>query len=260
MRLDQTAAQLYTIRDHIQTASEFAVSMRRLKEIGFTAVQVSALGPIDDREVVRVLDGEGLGCCAIHASGAELFDEPGRVAERLDALRCSHVAFPHPGDAPLQTVADVQALAARLDAAGAILRTAGKTLSYHNHSLEFRRISGRTILDWIFDSADPAHLQGEIDTYWVQHGGGDPVEWCHRMTGRLPVLHIKDYAIGDDNQPRFAEIGNGNLSWERIVAAADEAGCQWYVIEQDTCPGDPFDSLKISYDYVKSTLCAGARS
>ena len=36
--------------------------------------------------------------------------------------------------------------------------------------------------------------------------------------------------------------------------AADESGCKWYIVEEDVCPGCPFDSLKQSYDYIASEL------
>ena len=64
---------------------------------------------------------------------------------------------------------------------------------------------------------------------------------------------MKDTAyIGD--KPMMTEIGNGNLEWKEIVKAADEAGCKWYIVEQDVCPASPFDSLKQSYEYIKSEL------
>ncbi len=57
-----------------------------------------------------------------------------------------------------------------------------------------------------------------------------------------------------NGQAMMTEIGNGNLEWKKIVKAADEAGCLWYIVEEDTCPGCPFDSLKMSYDYIAQEL------
>ena len=158
-------------------------------------------------------------------------------------------------DYDISTTAAVLDLAHRLDAAGAALTQTGKTLLYHNHHLEFRRVDGRLILDLIYDNTDPSHLQAELDTYWVQFGGADPVEWCHRLHGRLPALHVKDYVVNNQNDPIYAEIGSGNLNWPAIIDTAQESGCQWFIVEQDTCPGDPFDSLKLSFEYMKENLC-----
>ena len=84
----------------------------------------------------------------------------------------------------------------------------------------------------------------------MQTGGGNILQWIERLSGRLPFMHCKDYGIDDRDQPVFREIGRGNLDFPAIIAAARRAGCQWYIVEQDECPGDPFESLRISYDYL----------
>ena len=95
--------------------------------------------------------------------------------------------------------------------------------------------------------SDPRYVQAELDTYWVQHGGGDPALWVKKMKNRMPVVHFKDLVILN-GQPTMAEIGEGNLNWPAILAACKEANVEWYAIEQDVCQRDPFESLKISYD------------
>lgn len=255
MKTQQVAAQLFTLREYIQTPPEIASTLRRVREIGYTAVQISGMGPIAEEELMRILDGEGLVCCATHEPGQKLFSEPEAIVERLNKLNCRYTAYPYPAGVKLDTIEDVNAFASGLNHAGKALSESGKVLCYHNHHIEFRRIGGRTILDAIYADTDPRYLQGEIDTYWVQYGGGDPVAWCERLNGRLPLLHMKDYAINADNQPVFAEIGSGNLDWKRIVAASESSGCEWFIIEQDICPADPFESLKISFEYVRETFC-----
>ena len=91
-------------------------------------------------------------------------------------------------------------------------------------------------MDYIYQNTKPENLQAEIDTYWVQYGGANPVAWCEKLTGRLPLLHLKDYGI---------------------PPAAEASGCEYYIVEQDTCPGDPFDSIKKSYDYLSGRYFNG---
>jgi sugar phosphate isomerase/epimerase len=105
--------------------------------------------------------------------------------------------------------------------------------------MEFRRVEGEIILDTIYNQTDARFLQGEIDTYWVQYGGADPVAWCHKLKGRLPLIHLKDYAVTDDNKINYCEIGQGNLDFAAIVAAAEAAGCEWFIVEQDSTPRRP---------------------
>ncbi len=258
MRSAQIAAQLYTVRDTCQDAAGLAATLRRIRAIGYGAVQISGVGPIPAAEIRRLCDDAGVVICATHESGASICDAPESVVERLAILGCTATAYPYP-HVPITTLDQVKALAERLDRAGAVLRRAGQTLCYHNHDHEFTRVAGKTVLDWLYDLTDPAHLAGEPDVYWVQKGGGDPVRWCQRLTGRLPLLHLKEFACrfaadGALQSGQIAEVGSGNLDWPRIIHAADIAGCRWLIVEQDTCPGDPVESLRRSWDYLHTLV------
>lgn len=255
MKIEQVAAQLYTIRDQIKTPAEIAAAMKKVRAVGYEAVQVSGMGPIDEKELKAILDGEGLVCCATHEPSDKIINDPMAIVDRLDKLNCKYTAYPYPSNVKLDSLADVVDLADKLNAAGKVLYENGKVLAYHNHSIEFRRFDDDLMLDVIYENTDPRYLKGEIDTYWVQHGGGDPIEWCSALKDRLPLLHMKDYVINSASQPTMTEIGNGNLNWSGIVSAADYAGCEWYIVEQDICEGDPIDSLKISYEYIRDFLC-----
>jgi sugar phosphate isomerase/epimerase len=258
MKLTQLAAQCYTIREFCGDAASFAASMKKVKAIGYAAVQISGVGPIPAPEIAKIVTGEGLRVCATHEGGESILNDTQKVIDRLAALGTAHTAYPYP-HVPLTTVEEVRALAKGLDKAGAAMRAAGQVLTYHNHAVELTRLGATTVLDILYDETDPRNLQGEIDTYWVQAGGGDPVAWCQKLKNRLPLLHLKDYGVHANGQGgRIAEIGNGNLDWKRIVAAADAAGTEWFIVEQDTCPGDPFVSLKQSYDYISANLIAQA--
>jgi len=253
VKTSSLAVQLYTLRDHCKTAADLALSLKQVKAIGYGAVQVSGVGPIPPEEIRHLADAEGIRICATHEDGALICESPEAVVERLGTLGCTDTAYPYP-HAPLATLDDIKRLAESLDRSGDVLRRAGMRLSYHNHAIEFRKIAGKTVLQWLYDLTDAKNLQGEPDTYWVQTGGGDPVEWCQRLHGRLPLLHLKDYKIGDDNKPTMTEIGNGNLNWPAIVRAAEVSGCTWYIVEQDICPADPFDSLAQSWKYLTTCI------
>ncbi len=260
MEKKQIAAQLYTIRDHLATASEFVRSMARVREMGYETVQLSGEGDVSDAELRKIFGDAGLVCCATHESGTDIIESPEKVADRLEALDCSMTAFPHPGEYPVATMADVEALASGLDRAGAVLRSRGQVLGYHNHAVEFINVEGKTILEWIYEKTSPENLVSEIDTYWVQAGGGDPLQWVRAMKGRQPFIHLKDFGPDEANKAgsAFKEIGSGNLDWKQIIPAAEAGGCRWFIVEQDGnwANDDPFLSLKISFDYLASTFCA----
>lgn len=257
MRVDQVAVQLFTLRDHMSTPAETAATLKKIAEIGYPAVQFGALPDMPLADLSAMLSDSGLTCCSTHGTGkADLLDDPAAAAEVAADLDCPSVAYPYPSGVPLGTLDDVRAFAQRLNAAGKVYHEAGISFAYHNHSIEFQLVDGRLVLDVLYDETDPRYLQGEPDTYWIQYGGGDPVDWCRKLKGRVPLLHMKDYKITPEDRPTFAEIGYGNLNWKSIVAAAEASGCQWYIVEQDRCDGDPFDSIKMSFDYIRDTLCS----
>jgi len=254
MQISQVAAQLYTVRDFCGTPNDIARTLERVRAIGYEAVQTSGLGPIENADLLRLAQQNGLTICATHESIGDILDQPERVIDKLRALDCHHTAIGFPSGVDLGSKEGVLDFCRRFESAAQKFVEAGMTVSHHNHHHEFRRIEGRPVLGWILDQTRAVSL--ELDTYWVQYGGGSPVEWNRRAEGRLPLLHLKDYAINDQNIPQFAEIGQGNLDFPAIISSAEESGCAWFIVEQDTCPGDPFDSLRISFEFLRDNLAS----
>ena len=56
------------------TPADIAQSLQKVAAIGYRAVQLSALGPIDPKELRRILDGEGLVACAAHVAFPRMRD------------------------------------------------------------------------------------------------------------------------------------------------------------------------------------------
>jgi len=253
-KISQVALQLFTVRDACKTVPEFAETLARVKKMGFQAVQVSGIKlPYPDMK--KAIDDAGLIVCATHEPGDQILEKPEEICERLKLMGTPHTAYPWPGTLNFSDEPTVRDFAKKLDAAGAVLAKNGCVLSYHNHALEFVRLGEATALDYIYKATNPANLKAELDTYWVQYGGGDSVTWINKVAGRAPLLHLKDYLYKDD-KPTYGEIGYGNLDWKGILAAAEKAGTEWLIIEQDVCPGDPFVSVEKSFNYLKNLLGA----
>jgi sugar phosphate isomerase/epimerase len=252
-KTSNVAIQLYTLRDFCKTVSDLEKTAKKVREIGYQAVQASGIG-VTPSEAKKVFADAGLFVCATHESSDLILNHPEQVCERLEQIGTKHTAYPYPSGVDFADENSIRNLAKQLDAAGAVLGKHGLTLSYHNHAQEFIRFGDSNILDYIYKATNPDYLKAELDTYWVQHGGGDPATWLEKLAGRCPLIHLKDYTVGLDHKPIYTEVGRGNLDWKRILTAAEKAGTQWLVVEQDTCPGDPFDSIKISYDYLAKLL------
>lgn len=244
MANSQIAAQLYTLREFTKTPKDIAATMKKVREIGYEAVQLSALGPIDPVELKKIVDGEGLHICATHISFERMRDEPEKVAEEHHLWGCKYPAI---GSMPSSYRNAEGFHQFARDASKVAQRLAQDDLyfSYHNHSFEFEKFGDKIGLEILRTESDPDYFNLELDTYWVQHGGGDPAEWILRCEGRVPLLHLKDMG-NRGGQQIMMEVGEGNLNWPAILEAAEEAGVEWYIVEQDTCERDPFESLAIS--------------
>jgi len=242
------AAQLYTLRDFMRTPPEIAATLRRVKALGYPAVQLSGLGPIAPKELAAILNGEGLIAAATHVSFDRLLTALPEVIEEHRLWGCQNVAIggmpgEYRGRDGFTAFAKIASEVARQ------LAEADLTFSYHNHSFELERYDGKTGLELLYANSDPL-LLAEIDTYWIQHGGGDPAAWIAHVQGRMVIVHFKDMTVVN-GEPVMAEVGEGNLNWPRIIAACRETGVQWYAVEQDTCRRDPFESLGISLRNLK---------
>lgn len=251
MKLHQLAAQLYTVRNLCRTPAETAATLQAIRAIGYSSVEVAGIPCDDPAQLGGMIRDAGLTVCAWHGKPDAVLDDPEKTLFGSEVFSSPFIVYSYPSGFDLGNAEDVRRLTDKLSTAAAAYHQAGKTLCYHHHSLEFARHGAATVLDHIVDTIDPALLSIELDTYWVQHGGGTPDRWCQRLAGRLPILHLKDYgSMG--GTPTMMEIGRGNLDWSRILPAAESAGCSWFAVEQDTCPGNPLDSLKISFDYLTS--------
>ena len=120
---------------------------------------------------------------------------------------------------------------------------------YHNHDQEFKRHEGRLILERLAEAIPAQDMGFTLDTFWIQAGGGDPAQWIGKLAGRVPVIHLKDYAYGR----KMAVVGEGNINFDRVFAKAEESGTKFLLVEQDDCNGeDPIECLRRSYEYLKA--------
>lgn len=253
MKIQQVALQCYTIRDHCKTEEDFRKAMKRTADLGYQAVQISAVGPIAPETIKAICDENGLAIAATHEPGKTILEDPQSVIDRLKALGCVDTAYPYP-HMENKDQAGYTWLAHELARVTPIYEKAGIRLSYHNHALEFNKFGDRTGMELLFDTAPG--LGFELDMFWVQRGGGSPEAWCRKCQGRLPIVHIKDYAITGNDEVKMAAIGDGNLSWPDVIAAAEASGTEWFIVEQDRdwAQDDPFVAAERSINYIRKHL------
>ena len=253
MDKNSIAAQLYTLREYLKTPEDIFETLKRVRKMGYNAVQVSGMGPIAPDKLKKMVDELGLKICATHISYDRLKDDLDAVIEEHKLWNCDYIGL---GAVPSSFRYSLQGYKEFLDEVSVIVKKIydnGLKFIYHNHSFEFEKFNGTTALDYLFDNSDPKAFGFELDTYWVQCGGANPVNWIKKVKGRMQVVHFKDMAIKENNQV-YAEIGEGNLDWPEIIKACRETGVKWYAVEQDVCLRDPFESLEMSIRYLEKFI------
>ncbi|MCX7044182.1 MAG: sugar phosphate isomerase/epimerase [Candidatus Sumerlaeota bacterium] len=244
-------AQLYTLREYCKTLPDVITTFKKVSDIGYKAVQISGFGPVDPKELAKVIADSGLIVAATHMGWNRFLNELDAVIAEHKMWKCHHTAI---GGLPGEygTLDGLKRFAAEVPPVAARLAKEGMTFSYHNHHHEFIKHGGKTWLEAAFEMISAKDMCFEIDTHWVQRGGGDPAAWVRKCAGRIPLLHLKDMAVSDKREPLMAPIGEGNLNWDAILDAARQSGVEWYLIEQDDCYGrDPFECLGSSYRFLR---------
>ncbi|MFH1603721.1 MAG: sugar phosphate isomerase/epimerase, partial [Pseudomonadota bacterium] len=118
---------MYTLREFTKTPAEIAVTLKKVSEIGYQAVQASGMGPIEPGELRRIADGEGLTICATHVDFERFRDETDAVIEEHRVLGCEHPAV---GSMPVeyrQSAEEYRRFAREAEEIGRKLAEAGMT-------------------------------------------------------------------------------------------------------------------------------------
>lgn len=124
--------------------------------------------------------------------------------------------------------------------AGRKMKEAGITLTYHAHGYEFRPYEGGTLFDRLARNA--VDFAFEMDVYWVQHGGEDPLTLLNRYPDKFVLLHLKDLEkgvpgnnTGHEDEETNVVLGTGQVDIAGVVRRARELGYVKYMFIEDEC-------------------------
>jgi len=239
------ALQLYSVRDHL--VRDFSGTLRKVKEIGYDFVELAGYHGLSVEHCRNALDDAGLQAVCSHVEFNDIINNTERVADDCDTLGIRYVCCPWIGGDGMDDRESWVSAGERLGRAATALRALDVQLCYHNHAHEFEKVDGEYILDILLESAGE-DLEVELDVYWIQYAGLEPVQMIEHHTGHTPLLHVKDMPPGDDRQ--FTEVGRGVLDWPAIFDAAGKAGVEWFIVEQDESTGDSLESAAASADFM----------
>lgn len=252
------AVQLYSFRNEI--AEDTARVISRVAEMGFIGVEVlSAIGvarevqeavapwTVEAKSLKQLLVDHGLVVCSAHAGLPEgehanlLFDEQELLGN--DRLIVSSLgALPCGASSDLDRLETLKRAAERFNAAASLAATRGMRVGYHNHFWEWNTsIDGQPAWDIFWEQLDHS-VVAELDIYWAQVAGRDPVQVIRKLGSRVELVHVKDGPLVVD-EPMTA-VGTGKAAIAPALRAAEHV--RWHVVEIDDSATDVFEAVEQS--------------
>jgi sugar phosphate isomerase/epimerase len=238
--------QLYSLRTEL--AQDFAGTIQELAQIGYPVLEGYNGMPLGHAAIARLIKSHGLQMPSCHLPLP--FGENERmVKQAIEQYDLQYAVLPWMSPDLFQTIDDVKRVCAQLNQARLLLESYGVSLGYHNHEFEFALVEGRSAYEIMLAELDPGIVL-EVDVYWAQTAGQDPIALVRRLGKRAPLLHLKDgpanIAVRD---APMVPLGEGNVDVSGVVAAAGE-NADFLVVELDSCATDMMTAIRQSYHYL----------
>ena len=147
----------------------------------------------------------------------------------------------------------------------------GMRVVFHNHVGTYVETPAETAR--LLDETDPAKVGWCLDIGHLAYGGGDSLEMLPAYGDRVTHIHLKDvdgeilarakaegWSFGQALKAYiFPPLGQGIARVPEVVAALLARGYDgWFVLEQDTCAGDPKDVARVNREYLEALLAQAA--
>ncbi len=240
------ALQLYSLRE--QLAEDFEGTVRRVADIGYAGVETAGFpASVTPAQAKSLFDDLGLTVCSAHAP-LPLGDKRQEALDLMATLGTKRMVSSYVPPEEYASVVRTMTTIDHLNEAAAVAADNGLRFGVHNHWWEFEPLPDsevrpyqlwlRHLEPWVFF---------ELDTYWVQVGGVDPVVALAAMGDRVELLHVKD-GPADGSESNMTAVGQGVVDYEAIIPAAPSA--EWLIVELDRCATDMLTAVETSYRYL----------
>jgi len=246
-KLSKIGLQLYTVRRELE--KDFEGTLAKVAALGFSEVEFAGYFNRTPQQVKAALAKNNLAAPSVHVLTAVLHNSLQQTIDAVKTIGHQYVVCAYLLPEERKSLDDYKRLVDLFNDAGGRLKKAGLQFCYHNHDFEFTPIDGKIPYDLMLAGTDQKTVKMEMDLYWTTKAGQSPLKYFSTHPGRFPLVHVKDM----DATPKrfFTEVGHGTINFKEIFADSDKAGIKHYFVEQDETPGSPFDSIKMSIDYLK---------
>ncbi len=248
--------QTFTVCNAMQDEAQTRDTFKKLASYGYTGIQTAGECGWGYENFADAAKAAGLRIIGTHFQLPVLEDtEKTLYIHNTFETQCAGVgAMPKLWDEDfgLDVVDD---FVARANAVAETFAQNGLVFTYHHHDREFSKIGNQTVMDMLVERLDP-RISFVLDTYWLQTGGVNILEWLKKMEGRVKILHLKDYEVPFGiGGGRITELGAGNINYKDVIKAAECYGVEDLCYEQDGFfKVDCLESAKQSAEYFYSII------
>ena len=238
MQAQEFGLQLYSLRN--QFSQDVEGTLARIQDWGITSIEGGSTYGLEMEEFKKLLKRYDLRTVSVGASFEELRDQPEAVLQKAKSYGADYVMcawIPH--DEEGFGLEEAENAIAVFNSAGKLIEDAGLTLAYHPHGYEFRPHGDGTLFNLMARQAD--HFAFEMDIYWVQHGGADPMEVLNRYPDKFVLMHLKDMEKGVEGNLSGHEdvetnvvLGTGQVDVAGLVKRGAELGIRYMFIEDES--------------------------
>ncbi len=244
--------EAYTFRKSFPIS--VAKTLDTIKMLGFTEMESGSEGTSPEN-YKKLCDERGIQIVSLGAGYDQLVKSPDSVARLAKILGAKYVMcawIPHKGG--VFTLEDAKSAVAVFNKAGKILSDSGLIFCYHPHGYEFQPYENANLLDYLVKNTDPRYVSYEMDIFWIQFGGGDPVTLLKKYGTRWKLMHLKDMRKGTIKDltggtavENDVALGTGELNIPAILKEAKLLGIEHYFIEDESNYVNQHVPLSIAY-------------
>lgn len=261
------ALQMCNVRDFL--AKDFEGTHKRVKEIGYDYVEVAGYYDKTAEEYRKVLDDCGLECVSVHQVADEFLNKGQEAVDYIKTLGAKFCAIPWYDIKMYHS--DFNGAIEKYKKIGKMFKDNKMQLLYHNHGFDFEEINGEFIIDKIFKEVPDDLIQPQLDVCWIHYPGQNPIDYIEKYSGRIKTLHLKDFVCKnlpqkplfdpeirkimkpttEENGFEYRNLGDGIQDINGIVKAAEKAGVEYLIVEQDFPTYDSLKDAENSINYLK---------
>lgn len=252
----EIALQLYSLRNEMR--EDMKGSHQLVADWGIKYLEGGGTYGMELEDYKKFISGLGLSIIGVGADFKQLQENPQAIIDNAKAFGAKYATcFWIPHENGKFSIKETLEAVKVFNEAGKVLKDAGITLCYHPHGYEFKPHGKGVLFDELLKNAK--NYAFNMDVYWVQMDGGDPLAIMKQYPKKFPLLHLKDRAHGTPGSSdgrgdveTNVVLGTGDVDIRGLIKQAKKVGTKYLIIEDESSRS--VQQIPQSVAYIKQVL------